>query len=178
VMGAQAAKPPTVAERGGEFGMELKTPPRQGVERAAAAPVERKEAARFAGSRTGDGVSLDHGRPRAASAREIGDRGADCATATDHDARGRTHAQLLCQAWRRDYRAAHAARASQPVALPPGRARLATRPSLTGSSGMVKTIGIVVVAALAASAGSEPPVATITATCRRINSVTRAGTRS
>src|SRR5262249_27192069 len=65
-----------------------------------------------------------------------------------------------------------------PVALPPGRARLATRPSLTGSSGTVKTIGIVVVAALAASAGSEPPVATITATCRRINSVTSAGTRS
>src|SRR5262249_14346416 len=53
-----------------------------------------------------------------------------------------------------------------------GRARLATRPNLTGSSGMVKTIGIVVVPALAARAGSEPPVATITATCRRINSVT------
>ena len=39
-----------------------------------------------------------------------------------------------------------------PVALPPGRARLATRPSLTGSSPTPKTIGIVVVAALAASA--------------------------
>ena len=35
-----------------------------------------------------------------------------------------------------------------PVRLPPGRARLATRPSLTGSSLTVKTMGIVVVAAL------------------------------
>ena len=41
-----------------------------------------------------------------------------------------------------------------PVRLPPGRARLATRPSLTGSSATVKTMGIVVVAALAASAGT------------------------
>ena len=39
-----------------------------------------------------------------------------------------------------------------PVRLPPGRARLATRPSLTGSSATAKTMGIVVVAALAASA--------------------------
>ena len=38
-----------------------------------------------------------------------------------------------------------------PVRLPPGRARLATRPSLTGSSGTMKTMGIVVVAALAAN---------------------------
>ena len=38
-----------------------------------------------------------------------------------------------------------------PVMLPPGRVKLATRPSLTGSSG-VKTIGIVAVAAFAASA--------------------------
>ena len=36
-----------------------------------------------------------------------------------------------------------------PVRLPPGRARLATRPSLTGSSETAKTMGIVVVAALA-----------------------------
>ena len=39
-----------------------------------------------------------------------------------------------------------------PVRLPPGRARLATRPSLTGSSATTKTMGIVVVAALAANA--------------------------
>ena len=36
-----------------------------------------------------------------------------------------------------------------PVGFPPGGARLATRPSLTGSSPTPKTIGIVVVAALA-----------------------------
>ncbi len=41
-----------------------------------------------------------------------------------------------------------------PVRLPPGRARLATRPSLTGSSADTKTMGIVVVAALAANADS------------------------
>ena len=39
-----------------------------------------------------------------------------------------------------------------PVRLPPGRARLATRPSLTGSSPTMKTMGIVEVAALAANA--------------------------
>ena len=44
-----------------------------------------------------------------------------------------------------------------PVRLPPGRARLATRPSLTGSSVTLNTIGIVVVAALAANAGAVPP---------------------
>jgi hypothetical protein len=38
------------------------------------------------------------------------------------------------------------------VTLPPGRFRLATRPFLTGSPPVVKTIGTVVVAALAASA--------------------------
>ena len=41
-----------------------------------------------------------------------------------------------------------------PVRLPPGRARLATRPSLTGSSATPKTMGIVVVAALAANAAA------------------------
>src|SRR5262245_5720134 len=39
-----------------------------------------------------------------------------------------------------------------PVRLPPGRGRLVTRPSRTGSSGTMKRIGIVVVAALAAGA--------------------------
>src|SRR5262249_22760889 len=49
-----------------------------------------------------------------------------------------------------------------PVRLPPGRARLATRPSLTGSSPTMKTTGIFVVAALAAAAEGGPPVAAIT----------------
>jgi hypothetical protein len=49
-----------------------------------------------------------------------------------------------------------------PVALPPGLARLATRPSLTGSSGTVKTMGIVVVAALAACAAKLPAGVAIT----------------
>src|SRR6516165_1620471 len=62
-----------------------------------------------------------------------------------------------------------------PVALPPGRARLATRPTLTGSSVATKTTGIVFVAALTASAEVIPPVAAITATCRRTKSAASAG---
>jgi hypothetical protein len=44
-----------------------------------------------------------------------------------------------------------------PVTLPPGRLRLATRPSLTGSPPVAKTIGTVVVAALAPSAAGVLP---------------------
>ena len=43
-----------------------------------------------------------------------------------------------------------------PVRLPLGRARLVTRPSLTGSSETEKRMGIVVVASLAASAVASP----------------------
>src|SRR6516164_4195670 len=49
-----------------------------------------------------------------------------------------------------------------PVILPPGLFRLATRLNLTGSSPVRKTIGIIVVAALAACAAT--PLAKITAT--------------
>ena len=59
----------------------------------------------------------------------------------------------------------------------PGRAKLATIPSLTGSSPTPKTIGIVAVAALAASVGTLP-VAAITATCRRTRSASNVGKRS
>src|SRR5262249_24413030 len=44
-----------------------------------------------------------------------------------------------------------------PVTLPPGRLRLATKPVLTGSKPVVKTIGIVAVAAL--TAGTATPFA-------------------
>ena len=64
-----------------------------------------------------------------------------------------------------------------PVMLPLGRARLATRPSPTGSSPTAMTTGIVVVDALAASADGSP-VATSKATCRRTNSAAKAGNRS
>ena len=50
-----------------------------------------------------------------------------------------------------------------PVTLPPGWLRLATRPSLTGSAAVSKTIGMVVVAAFAASAAAVVGAA-ITAT--------------
>src|SRR5262249_44600870 len=63
-----------------------------------------------------------------------------------------------------------------PVALPPGRARLATSPSLTGSSATRKTIGVVVVAALAASAAPGTSGA-ITATRLPTRSVMSDGKR-
>ena len=51
-----------------------------------------------------------------------------------------------------------------PVTLPPGRLRQATSPRSTGSPPIPKTIGIVAVAAFAASAEAVPPAATSTAT--------------
>ena len=65
-----------------------------------------------------------------------------------------------------------------PVRLPPGRLRLATRPTLTGSTPLVNTIGIVAVDAFAASAALLPPVAAIAATPRRTKSVASTGNRS
>ena len=59
--------------------------------------------------------------------------------------------------------------------VPPGRARVATRPSLTGSSLTPKTMGIVEVAALAANVEGVPTGEAITATCRRANSSASAG---
>src|SRR5262249_40198774 len=50
-------------------------------------------------------------------------------------------------------------RGDVPVALPSGRAMLATRPSLTGSSLTAKTIGMVAVAAFAANTVAGPPLA-------------------
>src|SRR5215471_5338764 len=64
-----------------------------------------------------------------------------------------------------------------PVALPPGRAMLATRPRLTGSSVTLKTMGRLAVAAFAASAAGVP-MATITATWRRSSSLAMVGSRS
>jgi hypothetical protein len=53
-----------------------------------------------------------------------------------------------------------------PVRLPPGRATLVTSPSPTGSLEIRKTIGISVVAALAANVIAGPPLAMITETRR------------
>ena len=63
-----------------------------------------------------------------------------------------------------------------PVRLPPGRLRLATRPSLTGSAHVTKMTGTVMVALLAARAALWLP--TTTATLRLIRLATRAGNRS
>ena len=61
--------------------------------------------------------------------------------------------------------------------LPPGRLRLGTRPTATGSVPLEKTIGIVAVAALAAKPAAMLPPATITATRRPTNSVAISGNR-
>src|SRR5207244_10581580 len=78
-VGRQTPITPRIAELGGKLGMELEAAPRQSIERAAAAPVERQKAARVARGRTGDGITLYDGCPRAASACEVADRGAACA---------------------------------------------------------------------------------------------------
>src|SRR5262249_29091893 len=57
-----------------------------------------------------------------------------------------------------------------PVTLPPGRLRLDTRPSLTASPPIEKTIGMVAVVALAASGAAAFWIATSTATWRRTRS--------
>src|SRR5215831_6261781 len=62
-----------------------------------------------------------------------------------------------------------------PGMLLPGRLRLWTRPIWTGSIPVTKTIGIVVVAAFAASAEAEPPTVTITEGLRLTSSVASAG---
>jgi len=62
-----------------------------------------------------------------------------------------------------------------PVTLPPGRLRLATQPSCTGSRLVVNTMGIVVVAALAGN--SATPFGAITSTLRRTKSAASAGKR-
>jgi len=64
-----------------------------------------------------------------------------------------------------------------PVTLPPGRLRLETRPRSIGSAPVAKTIGMVVVAALLASAaGGER--ATIASTESDTRSAANAGNRS
>jgi len=57
----------------------------------------------------------------------------------------------------------------RPVTLPPGRARLATRPLATGSVADAKTIGMTDVACLAARTGGVPLVK-MTSTLSRTNS--------
>src|SRR6516165_4613979 len=64
-----------------------------------------------------------------------------------------------------------------PVMLPPGRLRLETSPAAIGSPAVTKTIGMVAVAALAASAGGVPPTAAITATLRETRSASSIGNR-
>src|SRR5215831_14424147 len=65
----------------------------------------------------------------------------------------------------------------RPVTLPPGRARLATRPLATGSSTSAITIGMTDVACFAATTGAAECV-TMTSTLSRTNSATISAKRS
>ena len=67
--------------------------------------------------------------------------------------------------------------ADRPVTLPPGRARLATRPLPTGSSASANTIGMTDVACFAARTGAAPAV-TMTSTLSRTNSAAISAKRS
>jgi hypothetical protein len=64
------------------------------------------------------------------------------------------------------------------VTLPPGLFRLATSPSATGSPAVKMTIGMVAVAAFAASVPGVVAGAAITLTSRRTSSAGRAGNLS
>ena len=64
-----------------------------------------------------------------------------------------------------------------PVTLPPGRARLATKPAPTGSPEFAITMGMVVVAFFAANAGGVAET-TIRSTLRRTRSAASSGRRS
>ena len=64
-----------------------------------------------------------------------------------------------------------------PVTLPPGRARLPTRPEATGSAAPTTTMGIVVVASFAASADADT-MATITSGLFFTISAASAGSRA
>ena len=68
-------------------------------------------------------------------------------------------------------------KALMPVTLPFGRLRLSTRPTLIGSAPIMKTIGIVSVAAFAANADGTSG-AKIAATLRPTSSAAREGKRS
>ena len=64
-----------------------------------------------------------------------------------------------------------------PVTLPPGCARLVTRPVPTGSTELVITMGMVLLAPFAAD-GVAPPEVTITSTFSRTRSAASSGSRS
>ena len=65
-----------------------------------------------------------------------------------------------------------------PVALVPGRFMLSTSPSDTGSSPIMKMVGVVEVAAFAARAELMPPTAAMKATFFWARSVASVGSRS
>src|SRR5499426_258850 len=64
-----------------------------------------------------------------------------------------------------------------PVTLPPGRARVSTKPEPTGSAAVAITMGMVVVAFFASN-GVGPPEVTIRSTFRRTRSAASSGRRS
>ena len=91
-VGVETPITPRIAERVGKLGMQREAPPRQPVEWAAAAPVQRQKSARFARGRTGDCVTFDDDGLGATPTEEVGGRSANRAAAADDDASGSAHA--------------------------------------------------------------------------------------
>src|SRR5207249_3760498 len=93
-------------------------------------------------------------------------------TTAKRDAEGVTSLRSSTYFWLRP-----GTRFVRPVTFPPGRARLATTPSATGSGTRVMTMGIVDVARFAATV-SRVAVVTRTSTWDLTSSATRPGRRS
>jgi hypothetical protein len=66
----------------------------------------------------------------------------------------------------------------KPVMLPPGRAKLGTKPLSTGSLPVIKTTGIAEFAIITARIETSPLTAAITSTLQRIRSAANTGSRS
>ena len=82
-IGVEPAITPLPGDPLRQFGVQRKAAPRQRRKRRAAAPVTCQKPARFARSSTGRPGAFDHAGFDAATAEEVGDRGADHATAAN-----------------------------------------------------------------------------------------------
>jgi len=94
-IGRHAAIAPIARNFVGQRGVQRKTPPRQRIERAAGAPVERQEAAGLAGCRSGDLGPFDDDDVDAPATEEVGGTRADHTGTTDHDAHASPHCRML-----------------------------------------------------------------------------------
>src|SRR5262245_42922635 len=153
---------------------------RVGSEEQGIAPLTGKRCERGVDLAAGAGVEdIDFFRPRRRAAASTSRTVDSARTASAGLTSNATRVAMGKRSRRNPSRlaASSAAKKVMPVTFPPGWLRLATRPSPTGSAAVENTIGIVVVAVLAASAAGVMEVV-ITATLRRIKAATSSGNRS